>query len=179
VPNKPGYFDKYYKEKKGEISLARKEKYNTDPEHRDKILQASRDYRELHREDLVRLPRFQKPLVLEAGDGGSVILFSVGAMASYLNRSVQAMNHWERAGILPPTPYKDERGFRYYTNEMMAAVRDVVGNKRRLFPVEPTMRESILKGWREHGVPVKAQSMRSALSATVTKGKRHSTAPGK
>lgn len=180
MPNKPGYFEKYYKENKGKINAARKKKYETDPAYRDRVLKASQEYRETHRsDDRVRMPRYQNPIVEKAGDGGDVVLFSVGAMAVYLDRSVQAINHWERAGILPPTPYRDERGFRYYTTDMMSAVLDSVGNKRRLFPVDPQMRENVLKAWKEFGVPVKSQSMKAALASTVTTSRKTSRASAK
>jgi len=176
MPNKPGYFEKYYEENKGKISSNRKRKYEADPEYRSRVMAASRDYREAHRsEDRIRMPRYQKPVIEKAGDGSDVVLFSVGAMAAYLDRSVQAINHWERAGVLPPTPYRDERGFRFYTTDMMAAVRDAVGNKRRLFPVDPQMRENVLRVWKECGVPVKAQSMKAALANTVAVQQRRSS----
>lgn len=178
MPNKPGYFEKYYAENKGKVNAKRKIKYYADSGYRARVLKASQEYRDEHRDvDRVRMPRFQTPTVAEAGDGGDIVLFSVGAAAAYLDRSIQAMNHWERAGILPHTPYRDERGFRFYTMEMMAAVCQIVGNKRRLFPVDPDMHDRILKAWRDGGVPVKAQSMKTALASTVTGGKKNSRRP--
>lgn len=172
MPNRPGYFDKYYEENKDKVNDTRRKKYANDEAYRDRVLQASRDYRKRQRDDgdRVRLPRYQKPVLMETGDGGTVQLFSVGAFASFLSRSVQAINHWEKATpqILPSTPYKDTRGFRYYTREMMEVVRDAVGSKRRLFPVDPNMRKNILSGWKDLGVPVHVKTMKSALAATVS-----------
>jgi len=171
MPNRPGYFDEYYANNKEKVNSERRRKYAGDPEYRARVLKASRDYRKRQRddEDRVRLPRYQTPTTREAGDGGKVQLFSVGAFAAYLGRSVQAINHWEKSEILPPTPYRDERGFRYYTQDMMETVSRAVGTKRRLFPVEENMRADILRNWRELGVPVKAQSMAAALASTITK----------
>lgn len=170
MANRPGYFDEYYEKNKDKVNAERRRKYNEDPEYRDRVLQASRDYRRRQRddEDRVRLPRYQTPVIKEAGDGGKVQLFSVGAFASYLGRSVQAINHWEKSDILPPTPYRDGRGFRYYTKDMMEVVRQAVGAKRRLFPVDEDMRLNIVREWKELGVPVKARSMKSALASTIT-----------
>jgi hypothetical protein len=170
MPNRPGYFEEYYKKNKDSVNAERRRKYHEDPSYRERVLKASRKYRKSQRddEDRVRLPRYQTPLSKEAGDGGSLQLFSVGAFAVYLGRSVQAITHWEKSGILPPTPYRDDRGFRYYTREMMDVVRSAVGTRRRLFPVDENMRSDILKKWRELGVPVNAKSMTSALSRTST-----------
>lgn len=170
MTNRPGYFDEYYAKNKEKVNAERRRKYKENPEYRDRVLKASRDYRKRQRddEDRVRLPRYQTPVVKDTGDGGAVQLFSVGAFASYLGRSVQAINHWEKSEILPPTPYRDGRGFRYYTRDMMEVVRQAVGTKRRLFPVDENMRTDILRLWKDLGVPVKAQSMEAALASTDT-----------
>ncbi len=159
MPNKPGYFEAYYDENRDDINEKRRQKYANDPEYRDRVLKASRDYRKRQRrEPRVRMPRFQKPSTHQTGDGGEVQLFSVGAFAAYLNRSVQAINHWERSGILPKTPYRNSRGFRCYTRDMMEIVRGQVGGKRRLFPVDPNMHDNIKAVWKSQGVPVDCEA---------------------
>jgi hypothetical protein len=176
VPNKPGYFERYYSEKHGEINEKRRKKYQNDSEYRDRVLKASRDYRERQRaEPRVRMPRFHKSMVGEIGGGGQIHLWSVGAFAAYLSRSVQSINHWEKTGILPKTPYRDVRGFRFYTPAMMNVVRDQVGTKRRLFPVDPQMYANIMAAWEAQGVPVDCEAqdprkqMKKALAATTSK----------
>lgn len=155
MANKPGYFKKYYEEKKDDILGARKQRYQTDPDYKDKVLKSSRDYRQKQRrEPRVKMPRYQKPLVGVSKTGVEVSLFSVGALAVFLSRSVQAINHWEARGLIPSTPYKDGRGFRYYTQPMMAAIKIEVGTKRRLFPVDPLMSARIAEKWAAQGVPL-------------------------
>lgn len=173
MPNRPGYFGQYYEEHRDDINSKRKQRYHEDGEYRDRVLKASRNYRDRNRvSPRVRMPRFQTPLIRTAGDGGELILFSVGAFASHLSRSVQSINHWEgkpeKPGVLPKTPYRDDRGFRYYTPAMMAVVKEVVGGKRRLFPVDAATRDGIERAWRELGVPVGAESMEEAVRLTVT-----------
>lgn len=175
MPNKPGYFEQYYDENRDSINEKRRKKYQEDPEYRDRVLKASRDYRERQRrEPRVRMPRFQKPITYTAGDGSEVQLFSVGAFAAFLARSVQAINHWEKSGILPRTPYRNSRGFRCYTRSMMEIVRQQVGGKRRLFPVDPNMYANIMAAWEAQGVPVDCQvddpkkQMETALGLTTT-----------
>lgn len=155
MANRPGYFQGYYEENKDEILRKRKERYWNDPEYRDKVLQSSRDHRRNQRRDpRVKTRRFQKPITGESADGTEVQLHSVGALAILLQRSVQAINHWQKKGLLPDTPYRDSRGFRFYTAAMMQAIQDEVGAKRRLFPVDPEMLEKIRAKWVDLGVPV-------------------------
>lgn len=174
MANKPGYFSKYYEENKAEINEKRRQRYEEDPEYKQRVLKSSREYRRRKRERdggerKVRAPRFAKPLVVKTGDGGTIELYSVGFVARLLRRNVQTINHWEKAGVLPPTPYRDERGFRFYTIAMIGAIRDAVSHKRRLFPVDDSIRKAIESAWREQGVPTKAGSMKSAVKRTVTK----------
>jgi len=155
MPNKPGYYDKWYDENKDKVAERRKERYETDPEYQQKVLQRSSDYRQRQREvNQVRVPRHQRPRMFKV-NGSEVALYSIGAFASYINRSVQSINHWETNGLLPRTPYRvGKRGFRYYSAEMMEVVRRIVGNKRRLYPVDETMGNEIRAMWEALGVPM-------------------------
>ncbi len=155
MANKPGYFEQYYASNRETINEKRRTKYASDDGYRDRVLMASRDYRKRQRGGKVRVPRYKKPTILQTGDGkGEIRLFSVGALAHFLSRSVQSVNHWEKIGILPRTPYRDDRSRRFYTPAMMYDVRVQVGTKRRLFPVDPEMHSIIAAAWASHGVPV-------------------------
>lgn len=174
TPTKSGYFEAYYEENKDRINNERRRRYHMDPEYRTRVLDDSRRYRDNKRGPTsrrVRMPRYHVPMVKETGDGGEIRLFSVGAFAVSLGRSVQAINNWERAGILPQTPYRDRRGFRYYTTDMMAAARHVAGEKRRLFPADPSMHDSIRREWTAQGVPLPTieADFSAALEATEPK----------
>jgi len=168
--NKPGYYDKWYEENKGTLADRRKDRYETDPEYRQRVLDASAAYRERQRNtSRVRVPRHQKPRIFQAsGVPGGVPLFSIGAFAGYVNRAIQSINHWEKHGLLPRTPYRvGQRGFRYYSAGMMEVVRQQVGNKKRLFPVDTEMCNRIRKGWEVLGVPVACdEGVEEALRAT-------------
>jgi len=155
MPNKPGYYDKWYDENKEAVADKRKQRYEKDPSYRRKVLKRSADYRERQRDvTQVRIPRHQKPRIFEV-DGSEVALYSIGAFAGYINRSVQSINYWEANKLIPRTPYRSgKRGFRFYTAEMMEVVRRIIGNKRRLFPVDESMGKAIMDMWKELGVPV-------------------------
>jgi hypothetical protein len=170
VANRPGYFQGYYSENKEQILKARRERYASDPEYREKVLKSSREYRKNQRRTpRVKTRRYQKPIVGTSADGTEVQLCSVGALAIRLQRSVQAINHWQKKELIPETPYQDGRGFRFYTPAMMDAIATEVGAKRRLFPVDPDMRERIRQKWASCGVPVSytGESIDEAIRLTT------------
>lgn len=170
MANRPGYFKGYYAENKAEILDARKKRYADDPVYRDKVLKSSQDYRKKQRkEQRVKTRRYQKPISETSADGTQVRLCSVGALAILLQRSVQALNHWAKRGLLPDTPYRDARGFRFYTTAMMEAIKDEVGAKRRLFPVDAEMPDKIRQKWAASGVPVEytGGNLREAIRLTT------------
>ena len=54
---------------------------------------------------------------------------------------------------------------------MMEAIRDEVGTKRRLFPVDPEMANKIRQKWEESGAPVdyQGQDIQEAIRLTTKK----------
>lgn len=155
MSNRPGYYEEWYEKNKDELAVRRKERYESDPDYRQRVLVASASYRERQRSiSRVRIPRHQKPRFFQS-DGKMVPFFSIGAFAGYVNRAIQSINNWEKNGLLPRTPYRvGKRGFRYYSAGMMEVVRQIVGNKKRLFPVDTNMHTRIREGWEVLGVPV-------------------------
>jgi hypothetical protein len=154
--DRTAYYKDWYEGHKGELSEKRKHSYDSDPAYRDKVLSQSARYREQQRAiPRLRVSRHHVPREYVAGDGGKIVLFSIGAMAIYIQRSVQSIGQWERSGVIPQTPYRaGKRGFRFYTREMMDAVKAAVGNKRRLYPVDQAMTDEIRRRWVTSGVPV-------------------------
>jgi len=150
------YYAKWYGQNKERISQKRKEAYAQDPEYREKVLSQSAQNRARRRRvPRVKVPRHQVPKKYKTGDGGHVVLYSIGFFSIFIGRSVQSITEWEKAGMLPKTPYiQGTRKFRFYTQRMMEVVRDIVGEKLRLYPVDPLMHEKITEAWRESGVPV-------------------------
>jgi DNA-binding transcriptional MerR regulator len=67
-------------------------------------------------------------------DGIPVIVFPVGALARALGRTSHTLRVWERYGVLPPTPFRDDRGpierqRRYYTFQMIAAAERIAAQE--------------------------------------------------
>jgi DNA-binding transcriptional MerR regulator len=166
--NDPDYYVEYYEANGDDINQKRRERYDNDPEYRDRVLMASQKYRDANRRPVTaRRPRHAVPVAKDVGCGGQILLWSVGAFATYVRRSVQTISHWEEVGFLPRTPYCDSRGHRHYTKEMMVVVSEEVAEKRRLFPVDEEMRQRIEDGWRALGVPLgETGGMKKALAKT-------------
>lgn len=168
------YQQRYYKEHKDEIAEKRQAIYRKDPERKARMLDQSAKHREKKRtRHKAKFPRHRLPKRHKAGDGGEVLLYSIGAFATFLGRSVQSLNTWEKdLGVLPPTPYRlGQKGFRFYTMPMMRVVKVLVGNKKRLFPIDPQWRSQLEDQWRRSGVPLGCDSgIDDALVQTRTKG---------
>lgn len=165
------YYAEWYQANKGRISKKRKRAYSEDPEYREKVLSQSAEHRERQRSaPRVKVPRHQVPKRYKTGDGGEIVLYSIGFFAMFITRSVQSINEWERNGILPRTPYvQGTRRFRFYTQAMMEAVKEHVGTKRRLYPVDPEMHDKIVAAWEASGVPVGCEDgFKTALEQTKT-----------
>lgn len=178
------YYSDWYQANRQRISDKRKTAYQEDPDYREKVLSQSAEHRERQRSaPRVKVPRHQVPKRYKIGDGGEVVLFSIGFFAMFISRSVQSINEWEKAKtsdepggprpkLLPSTPYiQGSRKFRFYTQAMMEAVKEMVGTKRRLYPVDPDMLTKIETAWLESGVPIDCEDgMEEALRLTKSAG---------
>lgn len=166
------YYSDWYQANKKRISEKRKAAYKSQPGYKEKVLGQSAQHRERQRSanPRVKIPRHQVPKKYKTGDGGEVVLYSIGFFSMFISRSVQSINEWEKSGILPKTPYiQGSRKFRFYTQAMMDAVREMVGTKRRLYPVDPQMFEKLTAEWVAAGVPVNCEEFDSALRQTNSK----------
>lgn len=166
------YYKQWYEQHREEISKKRKRIYEEDEDYRKKVLSDSAKYREKMREiPRIRVARHHIPREYPTGDGGKIVLFSIGVMAIYIQRSVQSIGQWERNGVIPQTPYRSGmRGFRFYTAEMMDAIKSIIGNKRRLYPVDDEMTNLIRQKWIDAGVPVDCEGgLEEAVRQTKTR----------
>lgn len=174
-----GYFQRYYEENKEEINEKRRERYQNDPDYRARSLEASKRYRERKRKKgRVRVARLRAAKEYRTGDGAKIKLYSVGVFATFIGRSAQSLSHWEKRGIMPDTPFRDTRGYRLFSRGMMEVVKREVGQKRRLYPVDPEMCERIREGWIGLGIPVGAEGDLDEV-LEQTKGRKEQRAMAK
>lgn len=105
----------------------------------------------------------EKPL-LKRINGHEVEMYTVGALARAINKSVYSVRLYEKNGYLPSTPYRTpsrvtngvtRTGRRLYTRDMVAAVVDVLAAQGLLNAPRidwgdyPDLPEEIAKRWRE------------------------------
>src|SRR5574343_726186 len=103
----PWSYRAWYELNASKLSETRRKKYAEDKEHREKILQANRDWRarqsskELNKAEIkVKMPKARKPIAMSIG-GKKCELVYVGAVARQIGRGTATVRHWERAGLLP------------------------------------------------------------------------------
>ena len=66
------------------------------------------------------MPAVKKEFKLPNGE--VIELFYIGALASALGRSTNAIRKWEIAGVIPDPCFKDELGRRLYSQEQIDAI---------------------------------------------------------
>ena len=66
------------------------------------------------------MPAVSKQCVLP--NGSSITLYYIGALASALGRTTNAIRKWEVAGVIPDSCFRDENGRRLYSQEQIDAV---------------------------------------------------------
>lgn len=66
------------------------------------------------------MPAVKKEVTLPNGE--KIELFYIGALASALGRSTNAIRKWEIAGVIPDPCFKDSQGRRLYSQEQIDAI---------------------------------------------------------
>jgi DNA-binding transcriptional MerR regulator len=140
-------FKEWYEENGEALNKSRRNRYQTDPEYRQRVLDANRESREKRRKkereekfkerqaQKLRDTDKQSYKVVTAGVGEATSrLFSIGAVAKTLGCSVQAVRIWEKRGLLPETPLKNTKGDRLYTEEQVTFIHDLFVAKGKVDP---------------------------------------------
>ena len=63
-----------------------------------------------------------KPIDWTSPTGVETKLYPIGVLAYNLGRSTQTVRKWEVSGVIPATPFKNSRGQRLYSHEMIDEV---------------------------------------------------------
>lgn len=156
------YFQGYYRDRKAELSQKRQNSYRTDPAYREKAKQAARDYRARKKKEKAKLraegklpparqrgPRKPVTVVLK-GDRCSA--YTVTVTAGRLGRSVDTLNYWTKAGLLPVTPLRSKRGDRLYTEGMILVMQMAIYKRGKVSRKDETFCREIIDGWVDLGV---------------------------
>jgi DNA-binding transcriptional MerR regulator len=141
---RPWSWDEWYKTNKDSHNKHRKSRYATDPEYRAQVLQNNRMSRERQRERLreerlaeqsaikVRVASRPWEVVVRKINGVDTQLFTIGALAHATGRSIQSLTIWEADGIIPRTPHEDKKHHRFYTEDQIVEIRNILEAKGKL-----------------------------------------------
>lgn len=145
----PGFsYAAWYEANKATFNADRKERYQNDPNYRNRVLAWNRESRRKKRvtttkeraeEDKTRKValsgrRFKTVRMTIKVDGKDVEadLYSIGALALYLNRSIQVLRLWESEKVIPETPHKNDKGDRFYTRTQLEEIHAILDKTGRL-----------------------------------------------
>ena len=115
------YFAKWYEVNRERLSQKRKERYNGDPEYRERVLANSRKSRKVK----------ERPLVQEVTVNGTTYpVLAIAEACEKIGISVETMIKWERNNVIPTTPFRvTGRKIRCYTHPMVDAIAAVVNER--------------------------------------------------
>jgi DNA-binding transcriptional MerR regulator len=132
------YFQEWYGQNGEALNTSRRDRYNSDPEYREKVLAQNRVARKKKR-DAARLERAAqkearkvaptrswKTVDVEVVDGAGtkiVKMFTIGAVAAALDCSTGALRLWASKGVIEETPHRYTKGDRLYTLEQIEAYK--------------------------------------------------------
>jgi hypothetical protein len=145
--NRAEYNRKYYQKKKADILARKRDRYNNDPEYREKMKKAAREQRRKRRGDTPKTPP-----VIEVGDIRERA-HPVSTLAERINKSVSTINHWQRVKILPMTPFYSGGGHRLYTDSMITVIEQALSLFPRPGRGDDSFFQAVRNGWDNLGVP--------------------------
>jgi DNA-binding transcriptional MerR regulator len=142
------YFQEWYRDNGDQLNKSRRERYRTDPEYREKVLEQNREARKRRRRQTLKERRKRQTaskartsqswksvnVELKDSKGNPVVvkMFTIGAVAKALDCSVQALRLWEKKGIIPETEYRYSKGDRLYTQEQIETYREILLQQGRI-----------------------------------------------
>jgi len=123
-------YKQWYDSNKDLINHVKRERYKTDPFYRESILNRNKSYRQKASSGKALKARswrvVEQPINLPDGTISTKQYYTIGYLASSLNCSVQALRSWEKDGLLPSADYKDNNGVRFYSQDTLVKIKDIV-----------------------------------------------------
>jgi len=158
------YYRSYYEENKDRLSDKRRDRYQNDPEYRERAKEAARVYRakkKMERDKLIAEGKIEpvnrsgprKPVEVQI-NGRPSLAYTITTVAQEVGRSVDALNNWAKSGIFPVTPLRSGGGDRLYTTAMILVLKDAIQKRGTISAKDESFRDEVLEGWRELGLDV-------------------------
>lgn len=132
-PDRREYWKDYWSDNRDVILQKRRDKYNNDPEYKQKMKDIRRDNYEKNKVLKVKKPSSEfvvssvPPVIMEV-HGKKIMMFDVEYFAKRIGRSVATVRYWERRGILPKTPFRKGRKC-LYSDSMIASVYEALSDQ--------------------------------------------------
>ena len=175
----------WYIENRDSYLQRQREKYHSDPKFRAKAIKRASQSNGRRDEYWKKSEWHREPVTMEIMVGGKKVvrqIVPISWVADAVGRQVQLLRHWEKNGTLPPTPYRLRRSgreYRFYTAEMLGAVRDavmkVIGESGEVKKMGKQMKkklaDQIMAAWAKSGVAVVGGGRNGR--ETGSSGKRH------
>lgn len=158
----------WYVENRDDYLKRQREKYHADPKFRAKAIDRASKSNDRRDEYWKKSGWHREPVTMEILMGGKKVvrqIVPISWVADAVGRQVQLLRHWEKNGTLPHTPYRIRRAgreYRFYTAEMLEAVRNVVMKnigeagavKKMGKQTKKKLADQILTAWAKVGVAV-------------------------
>ena len=81
-------------------------------------------------------------------NGRPIEVYTISRIAHVLGKTVQALIHWEKHGLLPVTPIRSPSGVRHYTLEMVESVVEAsLYRGHKLSLKDTTFRTQVEQAW--------------------------------
>lgn len=151
------YFKDYYDRKKDELAKKRKDKYDNDPEYREKIRISSIALRTRKKAELSRLrelgllpkkvhkKRSPRTYFMEI-NGIMTQVYSIEEVSKKTNRSKVVLRDWIKRGIIPRSPLTTKKGYSLYTESMIDVINEVVASRTTVFSKD-CLGDEVLRLW--------------------------------
>lgn len=149
VEEKPSYFQEWYDANGETLNNNRRDRYNNDPEYREKVLAQNRAARKKKR-DAAKAERVARKAAKKVTSAKSwksvnvelevegktevVKMFTIGAVAAALDCSPGAIRLWSSKGVIEETPHRYTKGDRLYTLEQIEGYKDRLTKLGRIGP---------------------------------------------
>lgn len=138
----PFSFKEWYETNAQSLAEKRKLKYETDPDHRRRILEHNREARRLKRahdrENVGQVLKLSPKThgvetTIRIGDHEMTTqLFTIGTLSKAVNRPRGTLLKWEEKGLLPETTFRDKKGYRLYTLQQVEWIKEWLTRQGKL-----------------------------------------------
>jgi len=110
-------YKEWYKANKKRLSKERKEKYESDHDHRAKIQADAKAY---YHATNAGVKRDRKTLT-----DGKTTFITIGKISEMINRKVQTIREYHNTAVIPEPSFYDSRGWRLYTFEQANLIKKI------------------------------------------------------